>query len=104
HLPILLGIVAIAAAERAAFARPFDELSWARAAILASGVAAFMTGDILLRCELGIGRGEARIAAAALALVTTVLGALACPAAQIAFLIAMLIAVMLVEARTTRRM
>jgi low temperature requirement protein LtrA len=103
HLPILLGIVAIAAAERAAFARPFHELSWAHAAILASGVAAFLIGDVLLRYELGIGRGEARLAAAALALATTALGALASPAAQIGFLVPLLAAVALVEPRTSRR-
>jgi low temperature requirement protein LtrA len=102
HLPILLGIVAIAAAERAAFERPFHELSWARAAILAGGVTAFLIGDVLLRFELGIDRGEARVAAAALALATTALGALACPAAQIGFLVAMLVVVTLVEPRTTR--
>ena len=99
HLPILLGIVAIAAAERAAFERPFHELSWARAAILAAGVASFLIGDVLLRYELGIGRGEARLAAAALALATTMLGALVCPAAQIGFLVAMLVAVTLLETR-----
>jgi low temperature requirement protein LtrA len=99
HLPILLGIVAIAAAERAAFERPFHELSWARAAILAAGVAAYLMGDVLLRYELGIGRGEARLVAAALALGTTALGALACPAAQIGFLVPMLVAVTIVEAR-----
>jgi low temperature requirement protein LtrA len=99
HLPILLGIVAIASAERAAFERPFHELSWARSAILAAGVAAFLIGDVLLRYELRIGRGVARLAAAALALATTPVGALASPAAQIGFLVAMLVGVTLVETR-----
>jgi low temperature requirement protein LtrA len=100
HLPILLGIVSMAAAERAAFERPFHELSWAYAAMLAAGVASFLIGDVFLRYELGIGRGEARLTAAALAIATTALGALACPAAQIGFLVATLVAVRLVETQT----
>jgi low temperature requirement protein LtrA len=102
HLPILLGIVAIASAERAAFERPFHALSWARAAILAAGVAAYLMGDVLLRHELGIGGVEARLAAAVLALATAALGALACPAVQIGFLVLMLVAVAVVEPRIAR--
>ena len=37
HMPMLLGIIAIAAVEREATAHPFSSLSWARAAILGGG-------------------------------------------------------------------
>src|SRR5919204_2249934 len=67
HLPMLLGIVAIAAAERSALAHPFAALSWSRAALLSGGVALFLAGDVLFRRELGIGSGAARTAAALLA-------------------------------------
>jgi low temperature requirement protein LtrA len=97
HLPLLLGIVAVAAAERAAFAHPFRELTWARALILAAGVAAFLVGDVLLRYELDIGPGAARIAAALVAITTAVLGAEACPAAQIGLLLVLLVAVVVIE-------
>src|SRR5438067_13002157 len=45
HLPLLLGIVTIAAAERRGFAHPFSELDWASAGLLGGGVAVFLTGD-----------------------------------------------------------
>jgi low temperature requirement protein LtrA len=99
HLPILLGIIAIAAPERAGFARPFHELAWARAAILSAGVTAFLVGDVLMRYELGIRRGAARLTAAALALATAVLGATVCPAAQIGAVVALLVAVILLDRR-----
>ena len=38
HIPMLLGIIAIAAVEREATAHPFSSLNWARATILAGGV------------------------------------------------------------------
>ena len=44
HLPMLLGIIAIAAVAREATAHPFSSLTWARAAILAGGVAAYVAG------------------------------------------------------------
>src|SRR5712691_7858446 len=70
HLPMLLGIVTIAAAERHALARPFAALSWARAGMLAGGVALFLAGDVLFRRELAIGSSTIRAAAAVLAVAT----------------------------------
>jgi low temperature requirement protein LtrA len=60
HLPMLLGIVTIAAGERASLGHPFHGTSWADAALLAGGVAAFLAGDVLFRRELGIGRISVR--------------------------------------------
>src|SRR5213080_4279843 len=53
HLPMLLGIVTIAAAERLGFSHPFSELSWNAAALLGGGVASFLAGESLFRRELG---------------------------------------------------
>ena len=92
HLPMLLGIVAIAAAERAAIAHPFSELSWARAALLGGGVAAFLVGDALFCRALEIGRGDRRALAAALALATIPLGAAIWAAVQIGALVVLLAA------------
>jgi low temperature requirement protein LtrA len=97
HLPLLLGIVTIAAAERAGFVDPFSSFSWGRAAILAGGVAVFLAGDVLLRSELGIGSVTIRSAAAVLALATMPLGATVSPAAQVGALVALLVAAIAVE-------
>ena len=44
HLPMLLGIITIAAVSREATAHPFSSLTWARAAMLGGGVAAYLAG------------------------------------------------------------
>jgi low temperature requirement protein LtrA len=102
HLPLLLGIVAIAAAERAAVAHPFDELSWARAGLLGGGAAAFLAGDALFRRELQIGTGIVPAAAATVAVATLPLGTEICAAAQIGALVALLVAVLVGEIDSAR--
>jgi low temperature requirement protein LtrA len=97
HLPMLLGIVAIAAAERSALAHPFGEAGWRISALLAGGVAVYAAGDVLFRRELAIGHGAVRAAAAALALATMPLGALVCPVAQIAALVLLLVLAVALE-------
>jgi low temperature requirement protein LtrA len=101
HLPMLLGIVLIAAAERDALADPFAALGWSRAALLAGGVALFLAGDTLFRRDLAIGRGEIRAAAALAAVVTLPLGARVSPGAQLAVLVAVLVTAIAAETRTT---
>jgi low temperature requirement protein LtrA len=97
HLPMLLGIVAIAAAEKSALAHPFAALSWSRAAVLSGGVALFLAGDALFRRELGIGTVTTRTAAALLAVATLPLSATVFPAAQIGALVALLVASIAIE-------
>jgi low temperature requirement protein LtrA len=92
HLPLLLGVITIAAAERRGFAHPFSRLDWSSAGLLGGGVAIFLTGDALFRNELAIGRGTIQAAAALLAAATVPLGALVSPAAQTAALVAVLLA------------
>jgi low temperature requirement protein LtrA len=100
HLPLLLGIVTIASAERGGFEHPFAAFSWTRAAILGGGVAIFLVGDVLLRAELGIGRWRIRSATAALAVATVPLGATASPAAQVGALVVLLVAAIALERET----
>jgi low temperature requirement protein LtrA len=90
HLPLLLGIVAIASALRAATGHALDELSFAHAFALGGGLAAYLIGDVGFRRTLGLGRGRLRAAAAVIALVTVVLGAAVAAVAQIAALVATL--------------
>jgi low temperature requirement protein LtrA len=99
HMPMLLGIIAIAAVEREATAHPFSSLTWARAAILGGGVAVYLAGDVAFRAELGIGRGVWRGAGVALALATIPVGAWVSPFAQTAVLVAILVGVIVAEAR-----
>jgi low temperature requirement protein LtrA len=99
HIPLLLGIVAIAAAERTAFEHPFGALTWPRSAMLAGGAALFLAGDVLFRRELRIGPGAVRAAAAAGALATVPLGAAVSPALQVAALVALILAAVTVEGR-----
>jgi low temperature requirement protein LtrA len=102
HMPVLWGIVAIAAAERSAFASPLTALSWFRAALLGGGVAVFLVGDVLFRRELELGRGSTRGLAALAALATLPLGALTTAAAQVAGLVALLTASILLDSRSVR--
>ena len=97
HLPLLLGIVAIASAERQALADPFDELSWARAAVLAGGVTAFLVGDLFFRRELRLGTAGARATAAVLALASVPVGATVSTFAQLAVLVALLAGALVYE-------
>ena len=100
HIPMLLGIVTVAAAERSAFGDPFAALGWKRAALLGGGLAVFLAGDVLFRLALGIGRPAVRAAAAALAVATVPLGAEVSPAAQTGALVVLLVAAIVAESRT----
>ncbi|HEY7259755.1 MAG TPA: low temperature requirement protein A [Gaiellales bacterium] len=98
HLLMLLGIVAVASAERHATGHAFAALSWARAAILAGGVAVYCAGDTLFRRELALGRLGVRGAAAVLALAAIPIGAWLSPFAELMVLVALLSAVFAIEA------
>jgi low temperature requirement protein LtrA len=101
HLPMLLGIVAVAAAEREATAHAFTELSWARAALLGGGVAAYCAGHTLFRRRLGLGRLESAAGATVLALATIPAGALVSPFVQLVLLVAVFCALFSVDKRRT---
>ena len=87
HLPILLGIVAVAFALKKSTGHAFDELDLAPAIGLAGGVATFLIGDVFFRRTLGIDTGPYRAAAAGLALATIPLGLAASAILQIAALV-----------------
>ena len=90
HLPMLFGILAVASVEREAAEHPFTAASWARAAILAVGVAAYCAGNGLFRRTLHLHGFGTRAATGVLALATMPLGALVAPSAEIAALVAVL--------------
>ena len=83
-------------------AHPFDSLTWARAAILAGGVAVYLAGDVAFRRELRIGRLELRTGGALLSLAAIPVGVGLSPFAETAVLVALLVAVLLAEATQAR--
>jgi low temperature requirement protein LtrA len=97
HLPMLLGIVAVAAAEREATAHAFTQLSWTRAALLGGGVALYCAGDALFRWRLALDGLATRSAAAVLALGTIPAGAVVSPFVQLLLLVVGLTAIFLAE-------
>jgi low temperature requirement protein LtrA len=74
HLPILLGIIALAAGLKDAIGHAFDPLDPAHALLLAGGVATFLAGDLGFRHVLALGPARHRAAAAVLALATIPVG------------------------------
>ena len=99
HIGILLGIVAVAAAEKRAVGHASAHLPTAQALYLAGGLAVFLLSDVVFRRALGIGRPRARIAAAVLALATVPLGLAVSATAQIFALVLLLAVTLTAEAR-----
>ncbi len=99
HLLILLGIIALASALEQAIGHAGDPLSFARSLALGGGVALFLIGDALFRRTLSIGQVRWRLAAAALALATVVLGPEIAAVAELAALFAFVMACLLAEWR-----
>jgi low temperature requirement protein LtrA len=100
HMPILFGVIAMAATLRHAVGHPSAELSSEQAWLLGGGAALFLVGDVLYRRTLGLGRGPWRLAAAALALATVPLGTTASAAAQLGTLVAFLAGALYLSGRS----
>jgi low temperature requirement protein LtrA len=101
HLPMLLGIIALAAAEKEVVAHPLDALDGAHAVTLGVAVALFLLGDVLFRRTLGIGRGPRRVVAIGLAAATIPLGLVAAWL-QLAALVVVLAGTLASERETSR--
>lgn len=97
HLPILLGVIAIAAAEKRATGHGFAHLHGALALALGGGVAVFLAGDVLFRRSLGLGPLRPRLITAALALATVPLGIYVAATLQVGALVALAVACILAE-------
>jgi low temperature requirement protein LtrA len=92
HLPMLFGIIAIAAGLKKATGQPFAPLESSAALELAGGVAAFLVADALFCRTLSIPYGPWRPLAAVLAFLTIPLGLGLSAIAQLAGLVALLVA------------
>jgi low temperature requirement protein LtrA len=102
HMPILFGIVAIAATLKKATGHAFDALGDAQALMLAVGVSVFMLGDMLYRRSLRIGPSGNRLAVAILAPATIPLGTEVSAFAQVTALVVLLVAALGMEQRADR--
>lgn len=99
HVPLLLGIVVLAAGVRRTIGQAFDRLPLAGALALGGGVALYLAGDIYFRRTLSIGPNAARTFAAAGALATVPLGLIFGGVLQLVALVALLVVVLAVENR-----
>ena len=99
HLPILLGVIALAAGMKATIAHPFEPLGGGTALGGGGGVALFLAGDVLFRRSLAIGRGAPRAAAAVAAPATVPLGAALPALAQLGTLVVLLALLFVAERR-----
>ena len=97
HYGLILGIVSVAAGLKKAVGAPYDPLGGWIAVELASGVLLFLACDVGFRRTLGIGRGGARLAAAAAALATIPLGTRVAAAAEVGALAAIVTGALLAE-------
>jgi low temperature requirement protein LtrA len=97
HFGLLLGVVAVAAGLKKAIGDPYDSLDGWIATELGAGAALFLACDVGFRRTLGIARSRYRLAAAAAALVTILIGTELSAAVQIGALAAIVAGALAVE-------
>jgi low temperature requirement protein LtrA len=97
HLPLLLGIVVLAAGVRKTIGNAFDPLPTAGALALGGGVTLYLVGDVYFRRTLSLGPNTARTLAAAGALATVPLGLVFGGALQLAALVGLLVVALAIE-------
>jgi low temperature requirement protein LtrA len=103
HIPMLLGVVALAAGMHGVVAHPSDPLTVGYATALAAGVALFFLGDVQFRRVLGVGPVRLRLLAAIGALVTLPIGLLAAAGLQLLVVVVVVVAALTLERRETRQ-
>jgi low temperature requirement protein LtrA len=103
YIPMLLGVVALAAGVKQAIVRTEATLPAGPCAALACGVALFMAGSAAFRYALRIGTQPYRLGAAVAALTASVLGVTVSAAAEIALLAVIVAAALVFEGRATVR-
>ena len=103
HVPILLGVVTLAAGAFLTIGSPARPQPVGEAAAVAGGAALFLAGTAWFRLALRIGPIALRLAGAAFALATTALGAAVSTEAQLAVLLAGIVAMLGAEHRASAR-
>lgn len=98
HIPIVLGVILASAGVETAVGHPFARLPLSAALVLSGGVALFLAGEVLFRRGIGYEGVSMRLAAAALAAATALLGLVAA-VWQLTALVAVVAAVLAGERR-----
>jgi low temperature requirement protein LtrA len=102
HIPMLLGIVALAAGVQLTIGNAAQPHPTDQALALGGGMALFLAGNAMFCRALRIGPGWLHLATAVFALATTVLGATVAIEAQLAVLLAGLVAMLAAEQAAER--
>ena len=99
HVPIVLGVVAVAAGVKRSIGHAFEPQGLGLALLLGGGVALYLAGEALFRRSLRMAPAWFRAAAGLVALASVPLGMLVGAVAQLAFLVALLAAAIVLEKR-----
>jgi len=99
YIPLLLGIVTLAAGLKKAIVHAGATLPYPACLALAGGVALYLAGDVAFRRSLRIGTGRYRAVAAAVALAASAVGVTVSVAAEIALLTVIVAAALALEVR-----
>jgi low temperature requirement protein LtrA len=99
HIPMLLGVVAMAAGVKLTLGHPGQPEPVGQALALSGGVALFLAGDAWFRATLRLGTSWPRLATAVIALAAAALGATVAIDAQLAVLLAALVAMLALDRR-----
>ncbi len=102
HIPMLLGIVALATGVRLTIGNAAQPHPAGQALALGGGTALFLAGNAMFRRALRIGPGWLRLGTAVFAVATTALGATVAIEAQLAVLLAGLVAMLAAEQAAER--
>jgi low temperature requirement protein LtrA len=102
YVPMLLGIITLSAGVKLSIGEMTHRLNPGPALTLAAGVALYLAGDVAFRRALGIRPVAYRAAAAGVALVTAALGIYVAGTVQLIALIAVLLGMLVPEARWRR--
>lgn len=104
HVPMLLGLILIAAAIKKTITHPYEELATAPALALAGGVALYLAGIAWFHGILKIGPQRFHSAAALLATAAVPIGHRVSAVTEVAVLGLLIISTLVTERRWTRRM
>jgi low temperature requirement protein LtrA len=102
HLGLLLAIIAVAAGLEEIAHHPGEELDPPDALLLGLGAAGYLLADAGLRARLGIGHSWLRVAAAVPVAATASIGAAMAGSTQVGVVVALFVALFVIEARTAR--
>ena len=104
HLLLLGGVIAVAAGLEEGIAHPYDPASLGIALCLSGGAAAYFAGEVAFRRSLGIAHGAWLGIAGLLAVATVPLGTESSALLQLVVLLAAVVACLIAEAGSTRRL